>query len=373
MRAVIVVDRAFGRAEASLLSRLEIGLADEGYRVVHAVPVATMSTEPSGIYSVTVGYVDTGLPLTLRSRVAALVETLKALAEKQGDRGPVNVVHACGRGAWPVGQELARQVGSAVVLEVERASLIGTVAALSPSAAATKEAPSPLFCVPDESLRAEVLRRAPRARTHLVRWGVHVPPARHPQTGAPAMVMLVERGDSRTAIAALEALASVARDSPDLMLFLDIADGRTATLWRAARRLGLLERLSMVPELEGRREPALQMDALLLPDAEGVSHSLVLDAMACGLSVLASPDSLVETLIDGTTARLVVAPTKLEWERAIRETVLNAERWSLLGASSREYVRANRSVSRHLSSVLEAYALAQRLHENDLATRKAIA
>jgi len=187
------------------------------------------------------------------------------------------------------------------------------------------------------------------------------------------MVMLVERGDSRTAIAALEALASVARDSPDLMLFLDIADGRTATLWRAARRLGLLERLSMVPELEGRREPALQMDALLLPDAEGVSHSLVLDAMACGLSVLASPDSLVETLIDGTTARLVVAPTKLEWERAIRETVLNAERWSLLGASSREYVRANRSVSRHLSSVLEAYALAQRLHENDLATRKAIA
>ncbi len=373
MRAVIVVDRAFGKSEAAMLTRLEIGLADEGYRVVHAAPVATMSGEPSGVFSVSVGYVDTGLPFTLKSRVAALVETLAALAEKQGDRGPVNVVHACGRGAWTVGLELARQTGAAAVLELERASQLGAAAAAVPADSTVSPRPAPLFSVPDEHLREELLRRVPRARACLARWGVHVPAARHPSTGAPAVVMLAERGDSRAAIAVLEALASIARDAPGLMLFLEVADGRTAPLWRAARRLGLLERLSMVPELEGRREPALQMDALLLPDSSGVSHSLVLDSMACGLSVLASPDPLVETLIDGKTARLVESPTKAEWELAIRQTVLDSQAWSLLGAKAREYVRANRPVSGHIGSVLEAYTRAQRLLDEDRAGRKAVA
>jgi glycosyltransferase involved in cell wall biosynthesis len=185
--------------------------------------------------------------------------------------------------------------------------------------------------------------------------------------------MLVERGDSRAAIAALEALSAVAKDAPEMMIFLDVEDKRTAGLWRAARRLGLLDRLSMVPELEARREPALQLDAVLLPDAAGVSHSFVLDCMAGGLSVLAAPDPLVESLIDARTARLVVSPTKAEWERALRDTVLDAERWSLLGASAREYIRGNRSVSGHIGAVLEAYTQAQRLHAADQAQRKAVA
>ena len=376
MRAVVVVDRQFARAEAAMLSRLEIGLVDEGYRVVHAVPVATMSSEPTGVYSTSVGYVDTGLPLSLRSRVSGLVETLKALAEKQGERGPVAVVHACGKRAWPVGMELARQTGTAAVLELERAALIGAAATLTP--AETGGGPPegqvrPVFCVPDDSLRAEALRRVPRARTVLTRWGVHVPAGRHARTGAPALVMLAERGDSRCAVAALEAIAGVAKDAPDLMLFLQVEDGWTAALWKVARRLGLLERLSMTPELEWRREPALQMDALILPDACGVSHSLTLDCMAAGMAVLASPDPLVETLIDGTTARLVPAPTKVEWEKAIRETVLDAERWSLLGATAREYVRANRTVSGHMGAGVVAFAQAQQLRAADAAPRRAVA
>lgn len=373
MRAVVVVDRAFGKAETSMLARLEIGLADEGYRVVHAAPVATLSPEQSGVYSTSVGYVDTGLPFTLKSRVGALVETLKALAEKQGDRGPVNIVHACGRRAWPIGLELARQTGAAVVLEVDRSQLLGPAAGLVPGAGSDGAGPNPMFSVPDELLRAELLRRSPRARTCLTRWGVHVPPGRHAATGAPSLVLLAERGDSRSAAAALEALASVTRDSPELMVFVDVEDGKTAPLWRAARRLGMLGRLSMVPELEARRDPALQMDALILPDALGVSHSFVLDAMAAGMSVLAAPDPLIETLIDGRTACLVTSVSKAEWEKAIRSTVLQPERWGQLGTTAREWVRANRTVSAHIGAVLECYAQSQRLHEADRAQRKAVA
>jgi glycosyltransferase involved in cell wall biosynthesis len=115
------------------------------------------------------------------------------------------------------------------------------------------------------------------------------------------------------------------------------------------------------------------MDALLLPDGVGSSHSIVLDAMAAGMSVLAAPDELVEVLIDGRTSRLVPSATKADWERAIRETVLNQERWSLLGASSRDWVRTNRTVSAHIAAVIETYSQAQRLHELDRTARKAVA
>ncbi len=368
MRVVVIVDRAFGRAEAAMLARLQIGLADEGHRVVHAAPVATIATEQSAVYSTTVGYVDTGLPFTLRSRVAVLVETLKALAEKQGDRGPVHVVHALGGRTWPAAIELSRQTGSAMVIELDRASLLpasGTLAREPEPSGRGDAAPVPLFSVPDDRLRIELLRRSPRARVCVARWGVHVPAYRHARSGAPALALLVERGDSRSAIAVLEALAGIVRDAPDLMVFVDIVDGRTASVWRAARKLGLLERLSMVPEMEARRDPVLQMDALLLPDAAGASHSLSLDAMAAGMAVIASPDALNETLIDGKTARLVAVPTKTDWERAIREAVLDGERWSLLGASSREYIGINRPVSGHIGSVIAAYHQAQRFHESD--------
>ncbi|MBX3401951.1 MAG: glycosyltransferase [Phycisphaeraceae bacterium] len=367
MRAVIVVDRWMAGRETGMLSRLEIGLADEGYRVVRAMPVAALGGEQGGVYSTVAGYVDTGLGFTLPRRVGVLVETLDALATKQGDKGGVSVVHGFGARAWPVAVELARQTGAALVLEIDRTALIADAGRLADVAAA-KEAeagPTPYFLCAAEPLRAMLSARVSGARSSLARWGVYVPPARRARAEVRAVAMFVERGDSRGAAAALEALARVAADEPTLMIFAHIQDDRNAPYWKVARRLNLLDRLSLSPDMESRREPALQMDAMLLPDASGTAHSIALDAMAAGMAVLAAPDERVEYLRGGQTARIVLRADARDWEDAVRDSVLDAPRWGVLGATAREYVRAAHPVAGHIHSVLAAYSEAVRLHAED--------
>ncbi len=38
MRILIIADESFASRERAMLSRLEVGLADEGVRVVHVIP-----------------------------------------------------------------------------------------------------------------------------------------------------------------------------------------------------------------------------------------------------------------------------------------------------------------------------------------------
>src|SRR5258705_7504763 len=47
MRVVILTDAGFARREHSLVSRLEIGLADGGVRVIHALPASAADPAPS--------------------------------------------------------------------------------------------------------------------------------------------------------------------------------------------------------------------------------------------------------------------------------------------------------------------------------------
>lgn len=373
MRSVVVVDRWFAGREMAMLSRLEIGLVDEGYRVVRALPVASLGADQGGVYSTVAGYVDTGLWFTLNRRVAGLVETLDALAEKQGDKGGVGVVHGLGGRAWPVAAELARQTGAALVLELDRAELLKEAARLAATAANGEKTapPTPTFLVPSEPLRQALQRHAPSARAHLSRWGVHVPTGRRGRGETRAVAMFAERGDSKGVQAVLEALAVIARDEPALIIFAHVQDDHHAPLWRTARRLGLLERLSLSPDMEAHREPVMQVDALLMPDASGTVHSLALDAQAAGLVVLCAPDELVEYLRDGQTARTVLRPDARDWEEAIRGHILDAAQWGVLGATAREYVRAHHPVSGHIQSVLAAYQEAIRVHAEDEARRSA--
>lgn len=373
MRSVVVVDRWFAGREMAMLSRLEIGLVDEGYRVVRALPVASLGADQGGVYSTVAGYVDTGLWFTLNRRVAGLVETLDALAEKQGDKGGVGVVHGLGGRAWPVAAELARQTGAALVLELDRAALLSEAARLAAPAQQGERdrPPTPMFLVPSEPLRQALIRQSPSARTHLSRWGVHVASGRRGRGETRAVAIFAERGDSRGVQAVLEALAAISRDEPGLMMFAHVQDDNNAPLWKTARRLGLLERLSLSPDMEAHRDPVMQVDALLMPDASGTVHSLALDAEAAGLVVLSAPDEMVEYLRDGQTARTVIRPDARDWEEAIRQQVLDAAQWGVLGATAREYVRAHHPVSGHIHAVLAAYQESIRLHAEDEARRSA--
>ncbi|MCE7974858.1 MAG: glycosyltransferase [Leptolyngbya sp. PLA1] len=159
--------------------------------------------------------------------------------------------------------------------------------------------------------------------------------------------------DTGAYAAALRGLAVAAGVRPDMHVFADAVAARRAGLWAAARRLGLLDRLSLIEELEGRRDLLMQADLLVLPEARGDQRSVLLEAMATGVVVVAAADPLVTTLQDGRTARLVT--DHAAWGAAFTDVLTNEARTRSLALSANEYVRTNARVSDYVRGVLAAY------------------
>lgn len=363
MHTVIIADKPFAIRERALLARLEVGLADEGVRVVHALPAehaAASTTEAVGIQSTVVGFQELGLPFSLRGRAAELLGTIDALTEATL---PINVVHAFGGGAWPVAIELAHQARAAVLLEVWRPGLIASAAAAAQASRSSGFAP-PEFMVSEPPVGEAIVGRFGGAKVHSAPWGVHGPAQPRPAyTGDRplSVAMLCDTGDPRAARPALEGLVRATSGGGEVLVFAGIEDEtsrRETGLWSLARKLDIVDRFSIAPDMEARREPILQVDLLLLPEAGGRQRTLVLEAMAAGTVVIAAADPYLESLSEGITAHLVRTPSADAWATAIGSAIDGGRAGASLVQSAHQYVRSQRSASRHVAEVLRAYQAA---------------
>lgn len=367
MIVALVIDRSTALRERDLLARLEVGLADEGVRVAHAIPLDLLADNPAGggLYSATVGYEPGGIAFTRRLRAARLADAIQQALDLPDRR--IDIVHAFGADAWFIGIELARQMSAGLLLELFDAAQIGPATTI----AARRVGVRPVeFSVPEPVLRRALRKRAHNSVVHVAPWGVHAPPAPptlppRPSNGHAFSVALLADGRSPALVkAAMEGLAAATRSVRDTIIFAGLSDANSPSrpagappgagaAWAAARQLDMLDQFSLIPDPESRREPILQLDMLLVPEASGRQRTLFLDAMAAGVAIVAAADELVESLIDGRTARLVAQPTAAAWAAAI-SAVLN-DHTAALARSAHEYVRAERTASAHVAAVMTAY------------------
>ena len=363
MHSLIIADISFATRERAMLSRLEVGLADEGVRVTHAMPASLIATgtfnvsESIGIQSTVVTYQDRGLPFTHRRRAGDLA---RAIEDRFEVPTPIDIVHAFGAASWAIALDLARRSGAGLLLELWRPGLITPAAVLFATAARTAHPVTPEFIVSESALATAIRAALPRAKVYSAPWGVHAPPSpRGPRpAGQPlAVAMLCDTGDPRSCSAALAGLVQAASGT-EMLIFAAIDETTPAceaALWAAARKLNLTDRFTIVPDMESRREPILDMDLLLLPEATGRQRTLTLEAMGAGLTVIAMADDTMESLADGTTARLVASPTPGAWAQAIAATALNPPAAADLTHSAHEHIRSNRIGSAQVADVLRAY------------------
>jgi hypothetical protein len=358
MRVLILADEFFASRERGLLTRLEVGLADEGVRVIHAVPEGVKAEAPEGVFTRVLTYSPKTLILT---RPLAVRKLGRAIAEMDSteEPGDVDIIHVFGGSVWGLGADLALELGAGLALEVWRAGLADRARAMR-----VGENDLPLLIAPDPAIERLLTQASGSAQGPAVRlasWGV-LTPEKARDVLAPdraASVMLVGSGrDAHAFKAALEGLAGVAREQPELLLFCDALAARRTDLWPMARKLGILHSLSLIEELEGRRDLLLQGDILLQPEAHGEQRSVLLEAMAAGMVVVAASDPMVSSLQDGVTARLVGgtgSAAKGAWATALRDVFSDATKSRALAASARDFVKTRRKASDHVKAVLAAY------------------
>ncbi|MBK7405359.1 MAG: glycosyltransferase [Phycisphaerales bacterium] len=350
MRVVLVADRRFALRERSLLSRLEVGLADEGVRVVRALPGGFEAPTASAL-SETVHFEDVGLPLSIRWRAGAAAKAILAVSGGE----PPEAVHAFGGTVWSFALALAEALDAALLVETWRAGLARPLQLLA--AKARPRRPVHALC-PDQALATYIAREAPDAVVRHSPWGVY--PKSEPRTpfapgAAPAIMMTgpgIDRADFTTAF---EAITTALRSRADALVFADALAAHRTDLWLTASKLGVRERLSLVDEMDVNRDLVIRGDLLVLPEARAEQRSLVLEAMGAGMPVLAAADPLNATLIDNKTAMLVPPGDLAAWTQRMEQILDNPAALLDLTNSAREFIRESHRPSRQVEAVLAAY------------------
>jgi len=372
VRALIVTDRSFARRERDLLSRLEVGLADEGVRVARADPVMDPSPPPGPISERFTYPARTPL-LGNAGRAARLMQEMvnRRFTDSEGN---LDIVHAWGRGCWWVALAAARRAGAPLIVEYASTRWSASLRRLV-RAAGGGDRPVPLLCLcPTEPLRAEVHAIDPHGRAEFAPWGVRAGVARpraEIEGPTPRSFTIASSGRQPQDVhAAIEGLARALAPEEDALLFVDeAAVRRESSVWKHARSLGLLDRISVIADLEGRRSLILRTDVLVQPEASGEFRSITLDALAAGMLVLARDDGHNDALLDGVTARLVPRPSADAWRDAVRWTVDHREEADELAARAQQWVRDHRKASQHVRLVLEAYSRVAAVETQSLAVR----
>ena len=350
MHVVVLADELFSTRERTLLRRIEVGFADEGVLVTHAVPAATVSDD-SEAFSRTVAW-PAASPLLGRARRASMLLE-RVLGAPGRERAPIGMVHVFGGSAWELGLELARAAGVPVALEIWRRGLTERARHFH----AGTGGPPILLIAPDPAIERLMLEQAPDAHVRLAPWGVHVKAA--PRSLLPdhkaASIMITGPGrDAGAYVSAFGGVVQAARGT-DAMVFVDADAAARAGVWSEADRLDALGCVSLIDGMEARRDLVLEGDLLVQPEPLGEQRSLLLDAMGAGMAVVAAEDPLVSWLIDGTTAVLVGETRALAWREAVGRLLADRTRARTLGATAREHVAANHRASAQIARILDAY------------------
>ncbi len=156
--------------------------------------------------------------------------------------------------------------------------------------------------------------------------------------------------------AALEGLSLATRRHEDLLIFLDaVAVNKSHDVWKRLRSQQTLDRVSLMPDLESRREPALRADLFIRPEESAEHRSVVLDAMAAGMCVISHTDPVVEALKPDQTCIMCNEPTALGWEHAILRALDEPHRARTIGTNAQQYIRESQSVSKQANALMDAY------------------
>lgn len=373
MRSLLLADRSFVMRERRLLGRLEIGLTDEGVHVVRAAPDIGSAVKPVG-FSKMLAYEAVSTSPASEALAGLFARTgifgparpardlhrqLEELSLPGPEGQPVDAVHVFGEECWSMAVELAALCQAPLLIEVWAATLLDRMRRIERELDRQGALENLTWLAPNEALREAISASDAGAPVRLTPWGVHAlsePTAWSNDKSPPAIVIVCSGRDAAPLIPALEGIADAVREHDDALVFLDAVAMRDhKRVWGAVESLHLTSNLSIIPDIESRRELALRADVLVQPEADGDLRTITLDAMASGMTVVALRDPYADELIADQTAVLVDQPATSSWSDALRRVLNDPDEARRIGVRAHDFVRERRTASAYVRSVLETY------------------
>lgn len=326
LRVHLVHDPDTVDAEGPTINRLAVGLVADGERVACVLDPTSGGVLPSlaGVDRLEVPF------CILPWRRSNRRELLAALTERR----PPDIVVARGRPGWAVALELAELHQRALAIECWDASLIPAIARF------VRRRPQVTVLAPTESMARMLRERIGGPRVRLVPVGVPVPATPGPVFDRPddamAICILGPIVDPVAWRSLVVGLAQAVRNFPQLHVFIELVGPSAHAAWQELDRLDLLSRVSAIYAATKLRPLITRCDLLVVPQPPGRVRSLILEAMAMGVPVIAGADPCLDMLQDGETADIVELADADQWAALLRrrlEDPVSARAQGLRGRS----------------------------------------
>lgn len=269
------------------------------------------------------------------------------------ERSMPDLIWAAGADAWDLATSLGEALDRPVALDFRRKE------DLRLAAKAIRSERVVAIVAPCEALAREARSVVAEQFVRVVPMGVRVDDSFAPRIGpAQVVAILAEGRDERAFSAALRAARSALERFPDLLFTVEFPGSASASVWRFARSLGLLDRITAI---DGAAGSGLAMtavracDVLLLPEARGGPRAETLVALARGIPVIAALDPMADVLADGETAILLPPGDQHSqlWADALIATLDHPEQARAFALRGRSLV-----LSRHGSALAASACLA---------------
>ena len=343
MHTALIADNAWLADELGMFRFLVVGLLGEQVRVAQVVPEGTGESVTSA-FGARLTWQDRRHDLLRRHQLAGLVPALDELQ--------VGVLHALDGRVWSGALKIARKLQVPVVLNLASAADLDRLVPLRRQLSGMRAGFAAATTVLAEAAQPMVPESVP---VELVAPGAQVPPAPNVAPGDRSLCIVIT-GDGTfddDVRALLEALAVFVADEPDALLFLDCPGRDTRDLWQAVQQYGLLHQASMIPSNTDHRRLLIGAHLLIQPQALGRARSMTLQAMACGIPVMAREDPWLDYLIDGETAWVTAKSDVSTWLEMIRRHDGPAAR--RLTESARDWVRRHHLAARLVDRTVDLY------------------
>ncbi|MBI1375415.1 MAG: glycosyltransferase [Phycisphaera sp.] len=349
MKVALITDAMWLVQEAATLRLLAVGLVDEGTGVVRVAP-GTPEDQLNDQLSMA------GKLLTYRPSTWRRLRdwNLHRLADPLREQG-VDVIHALDASLFGV----AIRLGATLEVPV----VCNAWSAFNAEHIDRHTGQSPVAVVAPTQRIAEVLRRrlGGDIAIRVVAPGVYSStdptpePLRNPD--ATLSIVVVTNGSLTPQVHDLmRAMAEVRQHLPQAMYFFYSVDQPDQhSIWQAARRLNLLEQISLVPNDPSGHNLMVQADVLLQPQATGLMRTLLLEAMATSRPVVAAPDSVLEEVLTPESAMLVNDGSVESWHRILLSLVADPDPFVEVGRSAHTFVKEHHSPSKFVAGLREVY------------------
>lgn len=347
MHVALIISEERLLHEHFMLNRLAIGLMSEGLRVTRIVP-ESLAWEHVRLGEKRIALtpcfeVDMKvLPWMRKSRTSQLASEM--------EKSPPDAIYVIGEPCWRVGHELSEALEKPLLLDVWNARMARRV----PKGHLARHVAA--YVTPTREMNRLLGQTVDPGLICTVPMGIALPTTSRKILSNPkqsiSMAIVGGGRDVPAYRAMLGGIRRISKNLPQLQVFLELRGPNQHEIWRYARKLKLLDCISTITEASPYRRLLTQCDMMLLPERFGELYTIMLEAMANGMVIVANQDPMLEMLHDEENAYLVDAEHTDHWSQALLKAIRNPESARELGKKACLFASEHHSTNVQVESLI---------------------